>query len=110
MARDGLGMTLVQEPRINRNHKCSIFNNLVSDVQISASRQCIDRRTTGKPMISTNIARESLRDSAFDVYSLVELVNKDLFLIISPALSRGTHTFDTALELWHLRDYHTSSD
>ena len=50
-------------------------------------------------MISTIIARESLRDSAFDIYdSLVELVNKDFFLIISPALSRGTHTFDTALE------------
>lgn len=51
-------------------------------------------------MISTNIARESLRGSAFDVYdSLVKLVNKDLFLIISRALSRGTHTFDTTLEL-----------
>ena len=46
--------------------------------------------------MSTNIARESPRDSAFDVYdNLVELVDKDFFLIFSPTLSGGTHIFDT---------------
>ena len=58
-------------------------------------------------MMSTDIARESPHDSAFDVPvydNLVELVDKDFFLIVSPTLSGGTHIFDTPLEHWHLRD------
>ena len=82
----GSGMTLIQESRISRNHKCSLFNSLVSDVQISASRQRIDRRTPRRPMMSTDIARESPRDSAFDaspkqlnLSAPIKMLNTSLF-------------------------------
>lgn len=44
---------------------------------MSTSRQCFDRRTPEKPMITNIALREGLRDSAFEVYdNLVELVDK----------------------------------
>lgn len=111
--RCGSGLTLIQESWISRSHRCDIFNSLVSDVRVSASRQCFDRRIPEKPMITNIALREGLRDSAFEVYdNLVELVDK---WKISHYFS---NTFSWNPHLWYLSrtlalarpSYHTSWD